>query len=75
MRPSLWQLSVDMVLTEQSIVKRIRRAKLLVFLRRQRHVIFADTFQAELASVYKDSLLGFPPIPPAPLALATILQA
>jgi hypothetical protein len=60
---------------EQGIVKRIRRAKLFVFLRRQRRAIFTDAFQAELAQVYKDSPVGQPPLPPAQLALATILQA
>jgi hypothetical protein len=75
MRPSFWNPSVEVSATEQSIVKRIRRAKLFVFLRQYRHEIFSAPFQAELASVYKDSPLGFPPIPPAQLALATILQA
>jgi hypothetical protein len=75
MRPSLWRPPVDLSSAEQNIVRRIRRAKLFVFLRRQRHAIFTDGFQAELAEVYKDSPLGQPPLPPAQLALATILQA
>jgi DDE family transposase/transposase-like protein DUF772 len=75
MRPSLWQPAVELSALEQSIIQRIRRAKLFVFLRRQRATIFSDAFQTELASVYKDSPLGYPPIPPAQLALATLLQA
>ena len=75
MRPSLWHPPVDLAPAEQSIVQRIRRAKLFVFLRRQRHAIFTDAFQQELGLVYKDSPVGHPPIPPAQLALATILQA
>jgi IS5 family transposase len=75
MRPALWHPPVALSPAEQGIVKRIRRAKLFVFLRRQRQAIFTDAFQAELARVYKDSPLGQPPIPPAQLALATILQA
>lgn len=75
MRPAFWNPSVELSATEASIVKRIRRAKLFVFLRQYRHEIFAEPFQAELALVYKDSPLGFAPIPPAQLALATILQA
>lgn len=75
MRPALWNPSVELSAAEESIVKRIRRAKLFVFLRQYRHAIFSEPFQAELASVYKDSPLGFAPIPPAQLALATILQA
>jgi hypothetical protein len=56
-------------------MKRIRRAKLFVFLRQHRHELFDEAFQAELATLYQDSGLGQPPIPPAQLALATILQA
>ena len=56
-------------------MKRIRRAKLFVFLREQRHALFSEAFQEELALLYQDSSLGQPPIPPAQLALATILQA
>jgi transposase len=75
MRPSLWHPPVDVAPAEQSIIKRIRRAKLFVFLRHQRRAILTDAFQAELALVYHDSPVGSPPIPPAQLALATVLQA
>ncbi len=75
MRPALWHPPVELSSAEQGIVKRIRRAKLFVFLRRQRHAILTDAFQRELAQAYKDSPVGQPPIPPAQLALATILQA
>jgi transposase len=37
--------------------------------------VFTDAFQAELALLYRDSRRGQPPVPPAQLALATILQA
>jgi hypothetical protein len=53
----------------------VKRAKLFVFLRRHRHQRFDDAFQTELAEIYQDSALGHPPVPPAQLALATILQA
>lgn len=75
MRPPAWQPSVSLSLAEATVVRRIRRAKLFVFLRQHRHELFDDAFQAELASLYKDSPLGQPPIPPAQLALATLLQA
>jgi hypothetical protein len=75
MRPALWHPPVSPSAAEQIIIKRIRRAKLFVFLREQRHDLFNDTFQGELATLYRDSALGQPPIPPAQLALATILQA
>src|SRR5215469_9680154 len=51
------------------------RAELFVFLREYRHELFDEQFQAELAQAYVDSPKGQPPVPPAQLALATILQA
>ncbi len=75
MRPSSWQPPVEPSAAEAAIIKRIRRAKLFVFLRQHRHELFDEAFQAELATLYQDSSLGQPPIPPAQLALATILQA
>src|SRR5215469_5413528 len=76
MRPRLWQLPVELSPAEAAIVRRIQRAKLFVFLRLQRHVLFAPEFQADLAlALYAEKPKGQPPIPPAQLALATILQA
>jgi IS5 family transposase len=75
MRPLSWQPPIEPSTTEQAIIKRIRRAKLFVFLRQHRHDLFDEAFQAELATLYQESPLGQPPIPPAQLALATILQA
>lgn len=75
MRPTLWQPPVAPSAAEQAIIKRIRRAKRFVFLRERRHELFSEAFQAELAALYQDSSLGQPPIPPAQLAVATILQA
>jgi len=39
------------------------------------HEIFTAAFQEELSGLYRDSKRGHPPIPPAQLALATLLQA
>src|SRR5499433_4413231 len=75
MRPPLWHPPVDLSTAEHAIVKRIRRAKLFVFLRLHRHELFADAFQQELLTLYKDQPQGQPPVPPAQLALATLLQA
>lgn len=75
MRPPPWQPPVDLSPTEQTIIKRIKRAKLFVFLRQHRHTLFDAAFQDQLATIYKDAPQGQPPIPPAQLALATILQA
>src|SRR5262247_4402590 len=75
MRPPLWHPPVALSTAEHAIIKRIRRAKLFVFLRQHRHTLFADPFQQELATLYKDQPQGHPPVPPAQLALATLLQA
>src|SRR5919108_5932010 len=75
MRPPLWETPVELSPAEQAIIKRIRRAKLFVFLRQHRHELLCATFQQELAALYKDRPQGQPPVPPAQLALATILQA
>jgi hypothetical protein len=75
MQPSLWQPPIDLSPTEQAIMKRIKRAKLFVFLREHRHELFDEAFQQELAALYHSSRRGQPPIPPAQLASATILQA
>ena len=56
-------------------MKAVRRAKLFVFLREHRHELFDERLQAELAEAYVDSTKGQPPVPPARLALATIVQA
>jgi len=75
MQPSLWQPPIDLSPAEQAIRKRIKRAKLFIFLREHRHELFDEAFQQELATLYQSSSRGQPPIPPAQLALATILQA
>jgi len=75
MRPPLWHPPIELSLAEHAIINRIRRATLFVFLRQYRHELFADVFQQELLSLYKNQPQGQPPVPPAQLALATILQA
>ncbi len=75
MRPVYWRPPIELSATEQTIIKRIRRAKLFVFLRQHRHEVFDEAFQQALASLYQESQRGQPPVPPALLAMATILQA
>ena len=75
MRPRVWSPPVELSEAEQAIVKRIKRAKLFVFLRQERHQLFDAAFQEELAALYKETDVGQPPIPPAQLALASLLQA
>ncbi len=75
MRPPHWHPPVELSPAEQTIISRIKRAKLFIFLRHNRHELFNDEFQAELAKIFKDSTVGQCPVPPAQLALALILQA
>ena len=75
MRPPNWNPPVELSLAEQKVVKRIRKAKLFVFLRDCRHQRLDSEFQQELATLFKDSTVGKCPVPPAQLALAIILQA
>src|SRR5829696_8711256 len=75
MRPLPWSPPVELSPAEQTIVTRIRRAKLFVFLREWRHELLDEAFQEELGRLYADSRRGHPPVPPAKLALATVLQA
>ena len=75
MRPLSWHPPVELSCVEQTIIQRIKRAKLFTFLRYHRQEIFDDAFQEELATLYAPSSRGHPPIPPAQLAIAVILQA
>jgi hypothetical protein len=74
-RPVVWRPSAEPSPAGQAVIKAVRRAKLFVFLRLSRHELLDEEFQAELADTYVDSPKGQPPVPPARLALATILQA
>ncbi len=75
MRPLLWQPPVELSMQEEHMVKRIRKAKLFVFLRQHRHELFDEAFQQELAGLYRNAKRGQPPAAPAMLALALILEA
>ena len=66
MRPQVWQPPMALSAEETAIVRRIHRAKLFIFLREQRHVLFSGAFQEELATLlYADKPKGHPPTPPA----------
>src|SRR5690349_8671348 len=70
-----WRPSATVTRQEQFILKRLeKRRKLFAFLRRHRHEIFDDAFQAELESMYRDTGAGKDPVPPALLAMALVLQ-
>jgi len=65
MQHPLWQPVVELSTAEQTLIKRIKRAKLFVFLREHRHELFTEAFQQELATLSQDSTRGQPPISPA----------
>jgi hypothetical protein len=51
MRPPMWHPSVELSSAAEAIIKRIRRAKLLVFLRQHRHELCSKPLQQELAAL------------------------
>lgn len=75
MRPALWKPPVELSKQEEHILKKMRKAKLFLFLREHRHELFDEAFQQELASLYRKAERGQPPVAPAMLALALILEA
>jgi hypothetical protein len=71
-----WNPPVAASAAEEKILKRCKAKKLYVFLRRHRHELFDEAFQAELASMYGPQLAGgSDAVPPALLAMVTLLQA
>ena len=75
MRPPLWPAPGERSTAEHARIKRIRRAKGFVFLRPHRHTLCADPWPQALATLSQDQPQGPPPVPPAHLALAPLLQA
>jgi hypothetical protein len=72
---TLWSPPIAVSPVEERILARCKKAKLYAFLRQHRHELFTDAFQRELASMYPERRRGEEPVPPALLAMATILQA
>lgn len=71
-----WEVERALSSAEVAICKRcIRNGRLYSFLRRHRHELFDEGFQAALAAMYADTAKGHPPVAPALLAMVTILQA
>ena len=69
MRPPQWNPPVELSPEEEKVIKKIRKAKLFVWLRENRHQLFDHKLQEELSIIYKDSTVGLCPIPPAQLGL------
>jgi len=61
---------------EQKLLQRMdKHRRLYLFLYQHRLKIFDDAFQDELATMYRDTGEGKSPVPPAILAMATLMQA
>jgi hypothetical protein len=70
-----WTPPVAATRQEQFLLKRLGRVrKLFGFLRLHRHELFDEPFQEELASMYRRTGAGKPALPPALLAMATLVQ-
>ena len=70
-----WDVPIELSVQERQVAKRLHRiGKFYVFLREMRHQLFDASFEAELAKAYKPPR-GTTPIPPARLAMVTLLQA
>jgi hypothetical protein len=71
-----WKPSTTFTRQEQFLMKRlVRTRKLFGFLRAHRHELFDEVFETELELMYRDTGAGKEPVPPALLAMATLLQA
>jgi hypothetical protein len=72
----LWEPPQGLSALEKRIASSMKRVrKLLPFLREHRHEIFDRGFQEELGGIYRQSGAGKPPVPPAQLAMALLVQA
>jgi hypothetical protein len=72
----LWLPAQDLSPAEEKIAARAaKKKKLFVFFREIRTELFDQAFQEELAGTYRQTGAGKPPVPPALLAMATLLQA
>jgi hypothetical protein len=71
-----WLPREELSRQEHALMKRLDRVrKLLGFLRVHRRSLFDDSFQDELATMYRDTGAGRSPVPPALMAMATLVQA
>jgi hypothetical protein len=71
-----WKPRQSYTRQEDLLLSRLGRTrKLFAFLRVHRDELFDDAFQAELETMYRDTGAGKPPLPPALLAMAVLLQA
>jgi hypothetical protein len=69
-----WTFPTELTADERRVAQALHRiGKFYVFLREVRAELFDETFQQELAAIYQPR--GTVPVPPALLAMVTLLQA
>jgi len=72
-RFEFWKPLVELSSAETGVMKLCKRVqKLFGFLRLHRDDLFSEEFQLELETMYRGG--GHPPVPPAMMAMATLLQ-
>src|SRR6266542_1275196 len=72
--PIRWQVPTKLSAAERRLADKLHRiGKFYVFLREIRAELFDEAFEAELAAAYQPR--GVAPLPPALLAMVTLLQA
>jgi hypothetical protein len=71
----VWTPPVALSPAETRLLTRCKKQPIFGFLRAIRHELFDAGFQRELARMYDRSARGRPPVAPAQLAMATLLQA
>lgn len=70
-----WKPRKETTRQEDMLLGRLSRTRrLFAFLRQHRHELFNEAFQEELAGMYRQSGAGQPPLPPALMAMAALLQ-
>ena len=72
----LWFVPEELTAAEQRVASRAAKGcKLFVFLRECQRALFDEAFQQELLAMYRQTGAGKPPVAPARMAMATLLQA
>lgn len=70
-----WSPTVGLTAREAMLMKRLTRVRALFgFLRTHRHELFDDAFQDELEGMYRSTDAGQPPLAPAMMCMAVLLQ-
>jgi hypothetical protein len=70
-----WNPPIELSQKERFIAKRCEKRRVFVFLRELRHRLFDEEMQAKLITMYSPVERGKDRVPPAQLALASLMQA